>query len=71
MTIFTKSSIVDVRLGSKYDFEFKHPYKITAWKASKYGVISGPYFPVFNPNIGKYGPEITSYSDNFHAVNFL
>ena len=28
---------------------------------SKYGVISGPYFPVF-------GPEITPYWDTFHAV---
>ena len=28
---------------------------------SKYGVISGPYFPVF-------GPEITPYLDTFHAV---
>ena len=28
---------------------------------SKYGVISGP-------NTGKYGPEITPYLDNFHAV---
>ena len=37
---------------------------------SKYGVISGPYFPVFNPNTGKYGPEITPYLDNFHAVCF-
>ena len=34
---------------------------------SKYGVISGPYFPVFNPNTGKYGPEITPYLDTFHA----
>ena len=25
---------------------------------SKYVVISGPYFPVFSPNTGKYGPEI-------------
>ena len=40
----------------------------TAWKVSKYGVISGPYFPVFNPNTGKYGPEITLYLDTFHAV---
>ena len=37
-------------------------YVITAWKVSKYGVISGP-------NTGKYGPEITLYLDNFHAVN--
>ena len=28
---------------------------------SKYGVTSGP-------NTGKYGPEITPYSDTFHAV---
>ena len=41
---------------------------ITAWKVSKYGVISGPYFPVFSPNTGKYGPEKTPYLDAFHAV---
>ena len=35
---------------------------------SKYGVISGPYFPVFGLNTGKYGPEITPYLDTFHAV---
>ena len=35
---------------------------------SKYGVISVPYFLVFTPNTGKYGPEITPYLDNFHAV---
>ena len=51
---------------------------LTAWKVSKYGVISGPYFPafglnteryeVFNRNAGKHGPEITPYLDTFHAV---
>ena len=40
----------------------------TAWKASKYGVISGPHFPIFGLNTGKYGPEITPYLDTFHAV---
>ena len=50
----------------------------TAQKVSKYGVISGLYFPVFGlnteiyavfcPNIGKYGPEITSHLDTFQAV---
>ena len=57
----------------------KHIY--TAWKVSKYGVISSPYFPVFGLNTeiyfvnlhipsdtGKYGPEITPYLDTFHAV---
>ena len=33
-----------------------------AWKVSKYGVISGPYFPVFGLNTGKYGPEITLFT---------
>ena len=40
----------------------------TMWKVSKYGVISGLYFPVSGLNTGKYGPEITSYLDTFHAV---
>ena len=40
----------------------------TAWKVSKYGAISGLYFPVFSPNTGKYGPEKTPYLDTFHAV---
>ena len=35
---------------------------------SKYGVISGPYFPVFGLNTEIYGPEITPYLDTFHAV---
>ena len=33
----------------------------TTWKVFKYGVISGPYIPVF-------GQEITPYLDTFHAV---
>ena len=32
---------------------------------SECGVISGPYFPVFSVNTGKYGPEITPYLDTF------
>ena len=35
---------------------------------SKYVDIPGLYFPVFNPNTGKYGPKITTYLDTFHAV---
>ena len=30
--------------------------------------FSGPYFPVFALNTGKYGPEKTPYLDTFHAV---
>ena len=44
---------------------------ITARIVSKYGVISGPYFPVFGPNKGKYGPEITPYLDTFHPVSLI
>ena len=35
---------------------------------SKYGVFSGPHFPVFGLNTGKYRPEKTLYLDTFHAV---
>ena len=35
---------------------------------SKCEVVSGPYFPLFSPNTGKYGAEITPYLDNFHSV---
>ena len=57
---------------------------VTAWKVSKYGVISGPYFSafglntgiypinsVFSPNTGKYGPEISPYFGTFHAVGLF
>ena len=37
---------------------------------SKYGVISGLYFPVFGLNTGKYGPGITPCLDTFHKVQF-
>ena len=40
----------------------------TGWKMFKYGVFSGPYFPVFSPKTGKYGLEKTPYLDNFHRV---
>ena len=40
----------------------------TAWKASKYGVFSGLYFPAFRLNTGKYGPEKNPYLDTFHTV---
>ena len=36
----------------------------TAWKVSKYGVSSVPYFPVF-------WPEKTPYLETFHAVESL
>ena len=44
---------------------------ITALKVYKYRVFSGPYFPVFGLNTGKYGPEKTLYLDTFHAAHSL
>ena len=42
----------------------ENPYSgyaiVTAWKVSKYEVLSGPYFPVFGLNTGKYGPRKTT-----------
>ena len=37
-------------------------------KCSNTEFFSGPYFPVFSPNTGKYGPEKTPYVDTFHAM---
>ena len=31
-------------------------------------MFSGPYFAVFSPNTGKYGPQKTPYLDTFHTV---
>ena len=83
----TKVSIELLRTGFKQDTvtcdisknsNFEEDLQTTA---SKYEVISGPYFPafglnmeryevssVFNPNAGKYGPNITPYLNTFHAV---
>ena len=43
----------------------------TAWKVSKYGIFSGPYFPSFGLNMEKYGPGKTPYLDTFRAVDFI
>ena len=43
-------------------------WKYTAWKVSKYEVISVPYFPVLGLNKGKCGPEITLHWGTFHTV---
>ena len=52
---------------SKEQFYHGSMILITTWNVSKYRVISGPYFPVFGLNAGKYGPEVTPYLHTFHA----
>ena len=72
----TSFSDLFIRKENRYNLgrnrEFQIPKKKTSivWKVSKCGVISGPYFPVFSPNTGKYGPEKTPYLVTFHSVNF-
>ena len=61
----------ELKYGLKYEPCYTHsqnPFASTAWKVSKYGVFSGPYFSVFNPNTGKYRLEKTTYLDAFQAV---
>ena len=41
---------------------------INASKMSKYGVFSGPYFPLFRLNVEIYQPEKTPYLDTLHGV---
>ena len=54
-------------LNSRYTTSYPLMYKTfhTAWKVSKYGVFSGPYYPVFGLNIGKYRPEKNSVCGHF------
>ena len=49
-------------------YAYIYGFTYTAWKVSKYEVLSSPYFPAFGLNTGKYGPENTPYLDTFHTV---
>ena len=57
LSIFTKWSIIYTWLSSVLNTTLIH-YKLykssTAWKVSKYGVISGPYFHAFRLNTERY-----------------
>ena len=47
------------------------PFWVLREKCPKKGVFSGPYFPVFSPNAGKYGPGRTPSLDTFHTFGVL
>ena len=68
-TIVAKKIIINAPTKSTW-MNLGFPLALTVWKVSKYGVFSGPYFPVFGLNTGKYGPEKTTHLDTytFHAV---
>ena len=69
------SSFYFILINISSFFDKARIISFTVWKLSKYVVISGSYFPILEPNTGKYLPEITPYLDTFHAVkgifNFL
>ena len=59
---FTREKCPNTELfNGPYLSVFRLNTEIYSWKVFKDEVISGPYFPVF-------GPEITPYLDTFHAV---
>ena len=41
---------------------FTHAKKTTAWKVSKYGVFSAPYFPAFGTNTERYSVSLRIHS---------
>ena len=59
LTKIEKSSVSDKqRKNSTEILTFLVLMKRTAWKLSKYGVIFGPYFPVFRRNTEIYGVNL-------------
>ena len=81
--ILTNQSQIQTKMQQETKSHPKHIVKTsTTWKVTKYGVISGPYFPafglnteryfsylsVFSPHAGKYGPEIIPYLDTYRPV---
>ena len=69
LVIYLFGKRIDITLVEIENFKYRKKTSIV-WKVSKCGVISGPYFPVFSPNTGKYGPEKSPYLVTFHSVNF-
>ena len=72
ISIFSETASTDLLLYGISSFDLiqhKNSLNPTTWKASKNGVLSGSYFPVFWLNTGKYWPEKTPYLDTFHAVS--
>ena len=54
-------------LWFNFGFQESLHEKCTAWKVSKYGVVSGPYFPAFGLNTERYSvfsPYLSVFSPN-------
>ena len=64
--MFSYTSRVDQTAGNHcYWYRHFHSNRslTTAWKVSKYGVISGPYFPVFGLNTDIYAVKLRIQSE--------
>ena len=68
LSVLAKRFSIDVQKGYEYASDQLYLRTSSACKLSKNGVFSGPYFPVFGLNTGKYGPEKTPFLGSFHAV---
>ena len=82
MKISNKQELQEIAFNNSWDIgygnvlnldkKFTAIHLLTAWKVSKYGVFSGPYFPVFRLNTEKYGTgKKLCIWTLFHAVTFL
>ena len=58
-TLLTKHERMNDWVFSIFELRIQYPY--TAWKVSKYAVISGPYFPVFGLNTERYAVIMSYY----------
>ena len=81
--ILTNQSQIQTKMQQETKSHPKHIVQTsTTWKVTKYGVISGPYFPAFGLNTeryfvslriqtegGKIRTTITPNTDTFYAVN--
>ena len=63
--------IITSILMKQLPLSFHYDFAKTKTNNSKNGVFSGPYFPVFSSNTGKYVPGKTPYLDTYHSVKYL
>ena len=65
----TKLEVITWKM-SKYGVFSGRYFPYSDW-IRRFTDFSGPYFPAFSPNTGKYGPEKTLYLNTFHTVSIL
>ena len=56
------TNVSEINFGFLFNWMLNLPY--TAWNASKYGITSGPYFPVFELNLLRKSPYSVRMQEN-------